>query len=91
MQYIRVKWIHSYPDHPVWLISELDDRRWEIRKVEIFQDGSKGYATGAIEYGGTGLGLLPVPSIAEIAESPEFIPEEITQDEFEKIWHERMS
>ena len=86
MQYIRVQWIHDHPDEPVCLISELDEQRWEVRKVEVFFDGAKGYASSESEFGGTRLGVLPVPPINQIAEDPQFLPVEITADEFEAIW-----
>jgi hypothetical protein len=47
------------------------------------------YASETEESGGTALGLCPVPALAEIAANPEFMPEEITQDEFEEIWSAR--
>ena len=71
------------------MISELDANRWETRKVEIFADGSKGYARRGEEAGGTALGQLPVPPLQEIASDPQFLPEEITKDEFEAIWDAR--
>ncbi|MGF6228794.1 hypothetical protein QFZ27_002749 [Inquilinus ginsengisoli] len=90
MEYIRVRWLHSRRDDPVLLISELDAARWETRKIEIFPDGSIGYADSQVEHGGTRLGLVPVPSIADIAADPEFIPEEITREEFEEAWSLRI-
>jgi hypothetical protein len=44
MKYLLVQWIHSFPDEPVTLYSELDDDRWERRKIEVFRDGSVGFA-----------------------------------------------
>lgn len=49
MQYVRVRWIHSLPGEPVTLLSELDDDRFEVRKLEIFHDGSTGRASGRQE------------------------------------------
>jgi hypothetical protein len=91
MHYIRVRWLHQDVDSPVWLISELDDDRWEVRKVEIYRDGSKGYATRNSEHNNARLGLVPVPPLDVIAADPEFLPEEITGDEFEAIWSARIS
>jgi hypothetical protein len=91
MNYIRVQWLHENPDEPVWLLSELDEERWETRKVEIFANGSKGYAAKDEESGGTFLGLAPVPPIDEIAADPEFVPEEITKEQFEAAWSARTS
>lgn len=87
MKYIRVRWIHNFPNEPVLLYSELDDDRFETRKVEVFPDGKKGYASEAEEVGGTRLGIEPVPSITQIAMDHEFVPEEITKEEFERIWY----
>jgi len=44
MTYIRVRWIHTFPDEPVLLFSEIDGQRWEARKVDFFSDGRLGYA-----------------------------------------------
>jgi hypothetical protein len=84
--YIKVTWNHSSPDSPILLYSELDDERWETRKVEIFRTGPPGYADRTTSTGDTGLGLEPVPPLAEIAEDPEFEPCEISASEFEGIW-----
>jgi len=89
MKYIFVKWVHNFDYEPVLLYSELDDSRFETRKVEIFPDGRKGYASETEEFGSTRLGTEPVPPISEIAKDPEFEPKEITRDEFEKIWSDR--
>jgi len=91
MEYIRVRWLHDNPKEPIWLVSELDDQRWEIRKVEIFPDGSKGYAASEVEHGGTFLGLEPFPPLHQIAADPQFVPERITRAEFEAIWNSRKS
>jgi hypothetical protein len=89
MSYIRVRWLHNHPDEPVWLISELDGERWETRKVEIFPNGSKGFADGSCEVGGTRLGEVPIPPPHLIAADVEFVAEEISKKEFEAIWAER--
>lgn len=86
MKYIRVKWMHSLPDEPITLLSELDDDRYEARKVEIFLDGSRGRASEDVSVGQTMLGVLPVPSIDEINADAQFQAEEITQSEFEAAW-----
>ena len=72
------------------MLSELDDERWETRKIEIFPDGSKGYATRTEESGRTFLGERPVPPLAEIAADPQFILGKISEDEFEAAWSSRL-
>jgi len=91
MDYLRVKWIHQFADEPTLIFSELDDARWEVRKVEVFPDGTKGYADSTESTPRTGLGKLPVPTRDEIASDPQFEPEEITRDQFEEVWAHRRS
>ncbi len=57
--YIKVRWLHTSPDDPVLLYSELDAERWEQRKVDIFADGRTGFADAAEQSGDTAT-LLPL-------------------------------
>ena len=84
--YIRVRWLHTSPDDPVDLWSELDADREEVRKVEIWSDGRVGYASIAGEVGGTRLGEVPVPALHEINLDPQFQAETITNADFEMCW-----
>ncbi|WP_421996326.1 DUF6881 domain-containing protein [Reyranella sp.] len=43
MKYIKVRWRHCLPNEPVTLYSEIDEDRWERRKVYVFADGSFGF------------------------------------------------
>ena len=86
MTYLKVKWIHAYVDEPVLIYSELDDERWELRKVEIFPDGRMLYADPEVEFEETGLSTMPLPSLEKIAADPVSEPEVISKAEFEKIW-----
>ena len=86
MHYLKVKWIHKNNSEPVLLISELDDRRFEIRKIEIFSDESYGLASNSLEFGGTVLSPLPIPSDRDISSNPEFIIQHIDGKEFEELW-----
>ena len=86
MTYLLVKWKHEHPDEPVVLYSELDARRMERRKIDIFPDGRWGYADGQEEVGGTMLGEAPTPSVEQISADPQFEAEEIEEAEFEKLW-----
>ena len=47
MKYIKVHWIHDFADEPEMLYSEIDSHDNEVRKVEVFKDGSMGYAKEA--------------------------------------------
>jgi len=87
--YLRVLWQHESSSEPVDLWSELDERRYETRKIEYFRDGSVGYADGEVEVGGTRLGEVPVPPLADIAADPQFKPEPISESDFEDHWKRR--
>jgi hypothetical protein len=86
LRYLHVKWIHDFPDDPIDLYIELDDGGWEVRKVELFPDGRMGYADASDSSLSTALGLKPVPDPEEIALDPQFRVEEITRQEFERLW-----
>jgi hypothetical protein len=86
MRYVKVAWRHGHPDEPILLYSEMDDARWEVRKVEIFRHGFPGYASREGCDRSTRLGAEPIPPLSKIAEDPEFDPIEITKEEFEKVW-----
>ncbi len=85
MTYIKVRWKHSILEEPELVYSELDDERWETRKVEIFPDGRRGHADKTESAGSTRLGLAPIPELEEIARDEQFEPEEITKQEFEQV------
>jgi hypothetical protein len=89
MRYMYVKWAHKDPGAPVHLYSEIGDDSYERRKVEVYKDGRKGFADASEEVGGTALGVMPVPSLKEIAEQPGFEPKEISAEDFQKIWMKR--
>ncbi len=89
MTYLRVGWRHQRSNEPVVLYSELDENRFEVRKVEIFRDGHCGYASPAGASGGTKLGIVAVPELSDIARDPQFDPQEITPEEFEDAWARR--
>jgi hypothetical protein len=88
MKYIKVKWLHSSPDTPVLLYSELDSNMWEVRKVEVYSDGKKDFANHDHRSGSTKLGIEPLPALEEIAADPEFEPMVISAEEFEGVWQQ---
>ena len=86
MKYICVKWAHNLPSEPVLIISELDDLRYERRKIEFFLNGPAGVASSSISLGPTRLSLEPIPSLSDINSDPQFDAVEIDGDEFERAW-----
>jgi hypothetical protein len=89
--YQKVEWLHSNPDDPIWLYSELDPNRNELRKVEIVADGRMGYAKGGKSHGDTRLSECPLPSLSEIASDPQFRPEQILKSDFEDVWNKAIT
>jgi len=86
VKYLRVRWTHSNDAFPVLLYSEIDDARWESRKVEIFLDGRIGWADAHHEVGGSTLGQAEIPPLNEINAQDEFEGFEIGAEEFETAW-----
>ena len=86
MKYIRVRWTHTFPDEPVWLYSELDEKRQEVRKVELYADGRVDVASGTRSTGTTELSEVSIPSLDEINSDSQFAAVEIDRDEFERAW-----
>jgi hypothetical protein len=89
MKYLYVKWIHKNPGDPVHLYSELDNDRYEVRKVEVYADGRRGFADSGEEFGGTVLSSMPLPPLEEIAAMKEYEPKEIPVEDFQRVWLKR--
>ena len=86
MEYLKVRWIHEHPNEPVVLMSELDEDRYEVRKVEVFADGRIGFASTDQSSGETILGETAIPSPEEIASDPQFVVEVFDAQHFEEVW-----
>ncbi len=91
MTYLKVIWKHEPNEYPVIMYSELDDDRYETRKVEVFGDGTFGYAYDGGSSSMTILGEVPLPSFEEIDSDPQFEPVVISKNEFDKVWREAVS
>jgi len=87
MKYIHCLWIHSFAEEPVVLVSELDDNRLEIRKVEYGRNGNVDTADENTPSSNvTQLSLYPIVSLEEINSDKQFFATEITKEEFENHW-----
>lgn len=86
MTHWKVRWNHSFADEPVVIYMELDESRWEVRKVEVFADGTRGCASQDSSTANTALSESPIQSFEEIAAQREFAPEMISAAEFELVW-----
>lgn len=85
--YIEGIWHHDYSDEPVLLFSELDESRYEIRKVHVFRDGRVVWASE--QHDPDFLSELPVPSVDEINTDPhsDSTVREVPSYVFESIWN----
>lgn len=85
MNYYRVEW-NEIGENPVLFYSEIDDGRWEKRKIEIFKDGSIGIAGLGEEGGGSYLSVEPWPSHYDLGVGDSIVVSEISCEAFEEIW-----
>lgn len=90
--FFKTEWHHDPPytwgnEFPVFIYTEMDEDRWEKRCVEIFPDGTLGWADAEHPEGRTTLGYLQNPTLDEIGAQNEFTVELISQTQFEEIWH----
>jgi len=86
MNCIDVAWDSAEYSDPYRLVSELDDRAFETRKLEFFRDGSVGSASNCHATANTRLGTHPVPSLGELNADPQFRACELAPAEFELLW-----
>jgi hypothetical protein len=87
--YERLECIHNHEGEPRFIYSELDDERYETRKIDIFADGRMvKVGEDQPEQDSTGLAVLPIPGVEEVnaIRAEEFRAEEIGSAEFEDLW-----
>ncbi len=86
MEYIDVTWNHTNMSYPIRLVSELGSDRYEIRKLEFYQNGQVGFATEELSSLGAELSEKPIPLLEVINSDLEFKGKYITAEEFEGLW-----
>lgn len=86
MNYLFVE-VHNEPDDiPVKTYHEMDDSRLELRRVEIFRNGTVGWASEHNSTGNTHLTWEPIPTFEYIAANKNFSPKVIFAAEFNDLW-----
>ena len=91
MEYIKCIWYHHDEDEPETIYSEVDNKREETRKIEIYKSGKFGIAAGNISIGGTYLADVDVPRISDINKDKQFKAIEIDKNDFEEVWKKYIS
>jgi hypothetical protein len=86
MEYIHVKWNHSFEEEPVEIYMEIDEARWETRKIEVFSNGKAACASRLQPCNMTELSQEQIPTIEEIESDEQFTPEQIDEQDFELAW-----
>jgi len=87
MKYLHVKWRHDLPHQPTDIYTELDDDRWETRKVEVFADGRIQYADGVDSTGRTDLSEVQARTPQEAPHTEVLTTTEIDEATFEHMWN----
>ena len=85
MRYSKPVWRHDSPTEPISILSEHDADGWERRKVEIFADGSVGFASSMKSVGGAQLSQIRCPADVDVLSSEMSIVA-LTTAEFEREW-----
>jgi hypothetical protein len=86
--YERLEWVHDFKDEPCVIYSEIDDQRYEMRKIVVFKDGSMVKASlDNPESGSSALADQPFPSLEEVNSYAEFHAQEISAAKFNALWN----
>lgn len=92
MKYIKIHWKHNFPADPEFIYSEIDEDGYEVRKVEIFKNGTSIVYSDKINPDGLAEGEYPSLSDLTFEEDVESMTAtEINKDEFCKIWNEKIN
>lgn len=95
MKYLKTTWVHEpgrsmmsdTEEYPILIFSEVDDERWETRKVEFYPSLPPRYGSDKdFRAWQSFLADQPYPPIDEIQNDETLQTHEISQAEFEDIW-----
>ena len=87
MEYIQLEWFHDMDTEPYIIYSEINDQRYEVRKVEVFKNGIIRYRE-EISDSEIELADIQFPEdLNEINQDKQFHAMYIEKKEFERIWN----
>ncbi|MEU1011017.1 hypothetical protein [Streptomyces sp. NPDC005890] len=72
MEYWKVTWSRELQSEPVGFYSEIGRDGYEVRKIQLYQDGRALKAGKSHESAEIGLSEVPVGSIEDVASQPVF-------------------
>lgn len=92
--YVKLLYKHTIKDWPVIHLAELDEERFEIRTVDVYENNKYGYAYDKIECNAF-LSDSSCPTKNEFYSSDEYDSDstdcfDITKEEFESEWEKAM-
>ena len=91
MDYVLLEWNHDEDDEPYLIYSELDDARYEKRKIEFFRNGLT-FSYGAERGHPEALGDAPFPTalceLERAGQPGEFIARKIPPSLFYEVWNQ---
>lgn len=90
MEYILLEWSHDMEDEPIMVYSEIDNQYYEVRKIEIYRNGSILKCDEKMINSEIVLADVPFPDdIEEINQDAQFNAKYIGKNEFESLWNKK--
>lgn len=93
LEYLMMDWKHDKKKYPVKIYVEIDDQRYETRKIEVFLEGKIGFAFLDVEFceaegGDTGLGDQKMPELQKLLSRNDTVLKTtiISKEDFELLW-----
>ncbi|MBQ9873354.1 MAG: hypothetical protein IJM30_02730 [Thermoguttaceae bacterium] len=85
VDYSSCFWFHDNPNDPMLMYSELDEERWETRRLEIYPTGKVARLQGDDDMLAD-VPLSDVDDLNELNDCSEFWNEAISKEYFELLW-----
>lgn len=87
LKYILLEWSHDLDDEPYKIYSEIDDQRYEVRKIELYKNGTAYRCDEKMIDPQIELADVVFPEdLDEISQDRQFFARYISKEEFEKMW-----
>ena len=87
MRYLFLHWMNQSPGEPDRFCHEIDDRGYEVRRVEVFPGGGFRCVDATSHHKDTSLFTGPFPSLEELVSDPDLKVLEFDCEQFDAIWN----